>query len=134
MLQTGTAYIKPFGESIFGKQTVTNYAYPREELIREPIFPYFVLDGGAFNFANDRFGTVNGDDILSLTCSGALFKEFRHGDPYQWERSFAYTADTGFTKKYEWQIWPQRLYMTLPLAHAFLRTGDGQYAEKCWRP
>ena len=130
MLQTGTAYTKPFGESIFAKQTVTNYAYPREELIREPIFPYFVLDGGAFNFANDRFGTVNGDDILSLTCSGTLFKEFRHGDPYQWERSFAYTADTGFKKKYEWQIWPQRLYMTLPLAHAFLRTGDRQYAKK----
>ena len=130
MMQTGTEYRKPFGKEIFGREAAAHYAYPRENLIAEPIFPYFVLDGGAFNLANDRFGTADGDDLLALTRSGKLFEEFRLGSPYNWERSFAYTGDTGFRKKYEWQIWPQRLYMTIPLAHAFLRTGDRQYADQ----
>lgn len=128
-MKTGVVFRKQYGDEIFGKQINVNYIYPREKLTAEPIFPYFVLDGGAFNFANDRFGTVNSDELLELTMSGKLFDEFKLNGVFNWERSFAYTADTGFTKKYEWQIWPQRLYMTLPVAHAYLRTGDMKYAN-----
>ena len=50
MIQTGTEYRKPYGKEVFGRETVSHYAYPREKLIAEPIFPYLVLDGGAYHF------------------------------------------------------------------------------------
>ncbi|MBQ7901568.1 MAG: heparinase II/III family protein, partial [Clostridia bacterium] len=129
MRKTGNDYIKPFAKEIFGAENVGYYPYPREELIKHPIFPYFVFDGGAFNLLNDRIGTADGDDILELTISGKLFEIFEHKGKFNWETSFAYTKGTDFTPKYEWQIWPQRLYMTLPLAHRFLQTGDRKYAD-----
>ena len=127
--QTGTEFKKPFGKELFGTENVAYYPYPREKLIAEPIFPYFVLDGGAFNLMNDRFGSADGDHILELTCSGKLFEEFTYQGKFNWESSFAYVDGTDFTKKYEWQIWPQRLYMTIPLAHKFLKTGDRKFAD-----
>lgn len=133
MKKTGTEFKKPYGREIFGKEQVVHYPYPRERIIPEPIFPYLVFDGGASNFANDRFGTVNSDELLRLTMSGELFSEFSSGGEFNWERSFAYTDKTDFTKKYEWQIWPQRLYMTIPVAHAFLRTGDKKYSDEWLR-
>ena len=129
ILQTGTEFKKPFGKELFGTENIAHYPYPREKLIAEPIFPYFMLDGGAFNLMNDRFGSADGDHILELTCSGKLFEEFTHKGKFNWERSFAYIEGTDFKKKYEWQIWPQRLYMTIPLAHQFLKTGDRKYAD-----
>lgn len=130
MTQTGTVYKKPYGQKIYGKETVCHYAYPREKLIGEPIFPYFVLDGGAYHFCYDNYGDVDSEHMLALTMSGELFKTFQQDAPYHWEKSFAYVEGTPFQKKYEWQIWPQRLYMTIPLAHAFLRSGDRAYADK----
>lgn len=129
MKQSGNDYTKPFASEIFGVENICRYPYPREELIKHPIFPYFILDGGAFNLLNDRFGTTAGDAILELTMSGQLFDIFKHKGEFDWESSFAYTEGTDFTKKYEWQIWPQRLYMTIPLAHKFLQTGEARYAN-----
>ncbi len=129
MKQTGIEFIKPFGEKLFGTCNTVKYIYPREELIKDEIFPYFVMDGGAFNLANDIFGTVRGDKMLADILSDELFEVFRYKSKYNWERSFAYTEGTNFTRKYEWQIWPQRLYMILPIAHAFLRTGDKKYSD-----
>lgn len=129
MKRTGNDYTKPYAKEIFGVENMCCYPYPREELIKQSVFPYFVLDGGSFNLLNDRFGTAEGDRILELTMSGELFDVFRHKGEFNWETSFAYTSDTSFTKKYEWQIWPQRLYMTIPLAHRFLQTGDVKYAN-----
>lgn len=129
MKTTGCEFIKPFGEKLPGPDRAAYYPYPREKLTAEPVFPYFVLDGGAFNFANNRFGTADGDGLLELTMSGRLFDVFTFEGKFDWERSFAYTADTGFDRKYEWQVWPQRLYMTIPVAQAFLRTGDRRYSD-----
>ncbi|MBQ2967113.1 MAG: heparinase II/III family protein [Clostridia bacterium] len=129
MKRTGADYIKPFAKEIFGTENVGFYPYPREELIKQPIFPYFVLDGGAFNLMKDRFGTADGDKILELTLSGDLFEIFKYKGEFNWEASFAYSKDTDFMKKYEWQIWPQRLYFTIPLAHKFLQTGERKYAD-----
>ena len=129
MKKSGCDYIKPFAKEIFGKENVGYYPYPREELIKQPIFPYFVLDGGAFNIMNDRLGATGGDEILELTLSGKLFDIFKLKGEFNWESSFAYVKDTDFRKKYEWQIWPQRLYFTIPLAHKFLQTGERKYAD-----
>lgn len=76
MNKTGCRFDKPFSKEIFGSERGVFYAYPREQLISEPIFPYFVLDGGAFNFANDRFGTADGGGIRELTVTGKLFDAF----------------------------------------------------------
>ncbi|MBQ7039270.1 MAG: heparinase II/III family protein, partial [Clostridia bacterium] len=121
--------IKPYSKEIFGTENAGYYPYPREELIKQPIFPYFVLDGGAYNLMKDKFGTADGDKILELTLSGELFEIFKHKGKFNWEASFAYVKGTDFTKKYEWQIWPQRLYFTIPLAHKFLQTGERKYAD-----
>lgn len=129
MVKTGNEFVKPYAKELFGKENVGFYPYPREELVKQPIFPYFILDGGAFNLMNDRFGTACGDDILDLTLSGKLFDIFRTDGVFNWETSFAYTEGTDFYKNYEWQIWPQRLYFTIPIAHKFLQTGEKKYAE-----
>lgn len=131
MKKTGSQFTKPFFKEIFGSERTVYYAYPREELLSEPIFPYFVFDGGAFNFANDRFGTADGDRIRDLTVSGKLFDVFSLDGQFNWKRSFAFTEGfPEFTPKYEWQIWPARLYMTIPLAQEFLRTGDWKWADE----
>ena len=101
VIKTGNEYKKPYGKEIFGAESIGYYPYPREELIKNPIFPYFVFDGGAFNLVNDRFGTVNSDELLELTLSGKLFEIFRYKGEFNWESSFAYTEGTDFTKKYE---------------------------------
>ncbi|MBE6725638.1 MAG: hypothetical protein E7576_10705 [Ruminococcaceae bacterium] len=131
MKTTGDLFEKSFGEAVFGKTVPARYVYPREEMTREPIFPYFVLDGGAFHFACDVLGSAVSDSWLSGIMDGSLMDVFRQGKAeYGWEASFAYTDPVGFRKKYEWQIWPQRLYMTIPLAHAWLKTGEPKYAER----
>lgn len=121
---------KPFAKELLGMESTPSYIYPRDFLKTEPIFPYFILDGGAFNFANDRFGSASSETILSLTMSDCIFDEFTNNDKPGWERSFSFTEGTDFTPKYEWQIWPQRLYMTIPVAHAYLQTHDSKYSEK----
>ncbi|MBQ9084873.1 MAG: heparinase II/III family protein [Clostridia bacterium] len=128
---SGTLFTKPYADSLFGVQNQCHYTYPREILIKEKIFPYLVLDGGASQLAYDRFGGIDGDHLLELTMSGKLFDEFRKDGVFNWETSFAYTKGTEFRPKYEWQIWPQRLYMTVPVAHAFLKSGEEKYA-KAW--
>ncbi len=130
MKTKGTEYIKPYSREIFGTENLTHYAYPEDALRERRIFPFFVLDGGAAQLLLDRFGTIDSDELLRLTMSGELFREFENGSAYCWERSFAYTSGTDFTPKYEWQIWPQRLYMTIPIAHAFLKSGDRKYADR----
>ncbi|HHX53850.1 MAG TPA: hypothetical protein GX704_02970 [Clostridiales bacterium] len=120
----GTAFDAPF------KNSRSHYCYPREKLVAEPVFPYMVLDGGAFQFTADVFGGADSDLLLQKTMDGSLFDVFRSGGEFNWEKSFAYTAGTNFRPKYEWQIWPQRLYMTIPPAHAYLRTGDPKYSDK----
>lgn len=120
---------KPFSKELYGKEFDGYYPYPAEELAKHSVFPYLILDGGSFNLMNDRFGTANGDDILKLTLNGKLFDIFRTKGEFNWEASFAYVEGTCFTKKYEWQIWPQRLYFTIPLAHKFLQTGERKYSD-----
>ncbi len=131
MKTTGILFEKPWGEAVFGRSMPSRYVYPREQLTAEPVFSYFILDGGAFHFANDVLGTTDSDRWLPRIMDGSLMDVFRHGEgEYGWEASFAYTDPVGFRKKYEWQIWPQRLYMTIPLAHAWLRTGEERYAAR----
>ena len=76
----GTAFNAPF------KDSRSHYCYPREKLIAEPVFPYMVLDGGAFQFAADVFGGADSDLLLQKTMDGSLFDVFRSGGEINWEK------------------------------------------------
>ena len=41
------------------------FPYTREKLCEKPMFPAYVLDGGASFFALDQFGSVNSDQCVS---------------------------------------------------------------------
>ena len=95
------------------------FVYPRETLLNEPIFPYYVLDGGAFFFTTDHLGDASSRMLLDKTLSGELFDLLRGSDgTIDWGISYHTTEGTGMPKRHEWQSWPQRLYMLLPLAQA----------------
>ena len=81
MKTRGTEYVKPYSKEIFGTENLTHYAYPEDALKESKIFPFLVLDGGAAQLLLDRFGTVDGDELLRLTMSGELFREFENGSP-----------------------------------------------------
>ena len=123
-------YRKPYLAALTHTAPQTRYyVYPREALKKEPIFPYLVLDGGAFLFAAEHFGDASSDTLLEKTLSGELFELFRdENGEMDWGRSYHLAAASGMPKQHEWQSWPQRLYMLLPLAQAYLRTSDRKYA------
>ena len=128
-------FVKPYIAQIYGVEPQKRYfVYPREILVREQIFPYYVLDGGAFFFACDHFGDATSDTLLEKTMSGEMFELLRDKDGrIDWGRAYHTAAETGMSKQHEWQSWPQRLYMLLPIGQAFLRTGDRKYSDEWLR-
>ncbi len=77
MKKSETLFIKPYSKELFCVESQCHYAYPRENLIKDNIFPFLVFDGGASLMCYDRFGTIDGDHLLELTMSGRLFDEFK---------------------------------------------------------
>lgn len=126
---------KPYlAELCHTEPAVRFYVYPREALCAEPIFPYLVLDGGAFFLMTDYLGDAGSDTLLDATLSGRLFDFFR--DPsgaLDWCRGYHRSAETGMPKNHEQQSWPQRLYMLLPLAQKYLITAEPRYAREWLR-
>jgi len=108
------------------------FPYPREELLKEPIFPYYILDGGAYFLANEYFGTADAETLCAKTMDGSLFERWTGKNGFDWDRSLTRSAGTDFIRELEWQVWLQRLYILLPLAQKWAQTGEKRYAEK-WR-
>ena len=123
---------KPFLAEILGRpKAERRYVYPREDLLREPIFPYLVLDGGAYLFISDHVGEVGSDALLERAMSGEIFNLLRGEDgEIDWLYSNRVSTDLGLPSNYEWQSWPQRLYMLLPIAQKYLQTGERRYADR----
>ena len=123
---------KPYLASIYGTASAERrYVYPREDLRQEPIFPYLVLDGGAYLFMSDHFGDIGSDGLLNKVMSGEIFDLLRGKDgKIDWLFCNRISADLGLPSNFEWQSWPQRLYMLLPLAQKYLQTGEKCYADK----
>jgi len=126
---------KPYLASIYGTQPRHRvFVYPRETLIEKDIFPFYILDGGAFFFMNETFGDSTSKTLLEKTLSGEVFEPLKRADgSIDWARSYNFTEGTGMLKQHELQSWPQRLYMLLPLAQEYLRTGDKLYAREWLR-
>ena len=63
-------YKKPYIEEIGApREAWFHYA----GAVNEPVFPYFVMDGGAFLFMNDRLGIADGDQLLEKVMDGSFF-------------------------------------------------------------
>ena len=117
---------KPYLAETYGSAPAERYyVYPREDLVKESIFPYLVLDGGAYLFISDHFGDVGSDGLLNKVMSGEVFDLLRGKDgKIDWLFCKRVSANLGLPSNFEWQSWPQRLYMLLPLAQKYLQTGE----------
>ena len=123
---------KPYLSAIYStSESERRYVYPREDLRDEPIFPYLVLDGGAYLFISDHIGDVGSDAMLENIMSGEIFDLLRGEDGrVDWLYSNRVSSDLGLPSNFEWQSWPQRLYMLLPVAQKYLQTGECRYAKR----
>ncbi len=120
-------YIKPYIDKFYGKEKESYFHYNRDEA--EPIIPYFVMDGGAFMFMRDRFRVDNSNDLLDLVMSGDFFKLWHMNGEFDWDTVFK-IPEQDTMRNYEWHIFLQRLYILMPLAVRFYKTGDKKYADK----
>ncbi len=109
---------------------ISYFPYTRTNLTERPIFPTYVFDGGAFFFLNDVFKTANSDDILEMMMSGKFFKFWETDGKFDWCAVLKRFKKCGFTPEWEGHIWLSRLYILLPLAQGYARTGDKKYAKK----
>ncbi len=121
-------YIKPYIEKFYAPAD-SFYHYNRDEA--EPIIPYFVMDGGAFLFMNDQLGVNNTNDLLELVMSGKFFSHWEHEGNFEWNMVFERVDSlTGRKTGGEKHLFLQRLYILMPLAVRFYKTGDKKYADK----
>lgn len=119
-------YIKPYIEEI-GVPRPAWFHYA--EAAKEPVFPYFVMDGGAFLFMNDRFNIQDGDQLLELIMNEKFFNLWQRNGRFDWDTVFQLPAQDTM-RNFEWHIFLQRLYILMPLAAAYKRTGEQRYAQK----
>ena len=118
-------FLKPYGGT-----TPVYFPYTREQLCQRPIFPTMVMDGGAFFFANDYLGDFNGDTLLEKTMSGEIFSYWMRDGKLDFHCVYKDFMARPYAPEYEGHIWINRLYILLPLAQAYCRTGESKYAEK----
>ncbi len=118
-------FFKPYldGEKVY-------FCYNREDFIKRPVFPTIVFDGGAFFFANDHFKTTDGDILLEKVMDGSVFDYWKRDGKLQWDGIYWDFRPIGYPSEWEGHIWLNRLYILLPVAHAYLKTKDEKYAEK----
>ncbi len=105
------------------------FPYSREDLVKRPIFPTTVFDGGAFFFANDYLGTTDGDELLDKIMDGSLFEYWKRDGSFQWDNIYWDFRPIGYTSEWEGHIWLNRLYVLLPVAQRFLITKNERYAQ-----
>ena len=119
-------YVKPYIDEFYAAKD-SYFHYNRDEA--EPIIPHFVMDGGAFMFMRDRLRVDNSNDLLDLVMSGEFFKLWYMKGEFDWDTVFK-IPEQDTMRNYEWHIFLQRLYILMPLAVRFYKTGDVKYADK----
>lgn len=124
------AYIKPCFKELYGDVRETRFCYTKEQLSERPIFPTYVLDGGAFLFLNDVFGTANSDDWLPMIMDGTFFDYWTYDGKFDWYAVWKCFTEKDCNPEWEAHIWLHRLYFLLPLAQAYMKTGERKYAQK----
>ena len=120
-------YVKPYIDEFYGAEKECYFHYNRDEA--EPIIPYFVMDGGAAMFMRDRLHIEDSNTLLDKVMSGEFFKLWHMNGRFDWDTVFK-IPEQKTMRNYEWHIFLQRLYILMPLAVSFYKTGDKIYADK----
>ena len=123
-------FIKPCFQEIYGSVQNAKFCYTKEKLSERPIFPTYVLDGGAFLFLNDVIGSTNSDDWLKMMEDGTFFDYWTCDGEFDWYAVWKNFNEKNCNPEWEAHIWLHRLYFLLPLAQAYMKTGDRKYAQK----
>ncbi len=118
-------FYKPYIEN-----KVSYFPYTREQLCERPIFPTYVFDTGAFQAVNDILGTANSDELLPRIMDGSLFDYWQYDGKFDWCAVYKKFSDVYYTPEWEGHIFLNRLYILLPLAQQYMKTGDKKYADK----
>ena len=120
-------YVKPYIDKFYGMEKESYFHYNRDEA--EPIIPYFVMDGGAAMFMRDRLHIKDSNALLDKVMSGDFFKLWYMNGQFDWDTVFKF-PEQNTMRNYEWHIFLQLLYILMPLAVRFYKTGDKTYADK----
>ncbi|MDO4487619.1 MAG: heparinase II/III family protein [Eubacteriales bacterium] len=121
---------KPYFKELFGSEQTGKFCYTKEQLSERPIFPTYILDGGAFLFLNDVIGTTNSDDWLRMIEEGTFFEYWTYDGKFDWYAVWKNFTEKDCNPEWEAHIWIHRLYFLLPLAQAYMNTGDRRYSQK----
>ena len=124
-------FVKPY----FENSKECYYPYNEELLKKYPIFPFYIMDGGAFLLANDILGKGwNGDTLAEAVMDGSLFANWiDESGKFDWDLPYHQFMDSQVCAPLEWFVWINRLYFLIPLANKFLKTKDEEYAGKWFR-
>ena len=120
-------FIKPYYEN--AKEC--KFPYDSELLKDYPIFPLYIMDGGAHFIATEIFGSGwNGDTIADYAMSGKLLDRWTIDGKFDWDLPYKLYQKSNVCAPLEWFVWINRLYFIIPLANKFLKTKDEKYAQK----
>jgi len=132
MVSTGKlGFMMPYRKPYFsGKVAKTFYPYGAELWREYDCFALSLLDGGAFFFSNAHFGAADGKTVLRAWEEGKLLAAWQGADgKVEWDRFWQIWDSTLCLPRFEQHVWLNRLYCLLPLAQAWLRTGEQRYAR-----
>lgn len=114
-------------------KTVQNcyFPYSNEILKKYPVFPLYIMDGGA-KFLADTLLTPNwdGDKMADSVMNGSLFEKWTVNGQLDWDLPYKQFCNSNVCAPLEWFVWINRLYFLIPLANKFLKTGNEKYIEK----
>ncbi len=113
------------------------YPYSRQMLEAFEAFELFPLDGGGFFFTQQHLGGMETERWLKALESGHLFRPWtpkpqrdKPDKGIDWMAAYDDSKPSGYDfQTVEQHVWLHRLYFLLPLAQAFLRTGDQRWAR-----
>lgn len=108
-----------------------HFSYDLDTLKKVNIFPYLIMDGGAYYVIKDVLGeNWNGDMIAEKVMDGSFFEKWSKDGVFDWDFYQKCYANSKVEAPMEIHVWINRLYFLIPLASMFLKTGDEKYAQK----
>lgn len=110
---------------------ILHFPYEAESLKKHPIFPYYIMDGGAYYVIRELLGeSWDGDKIAELVMNGKLFDAWSENGAFDWDLPQKQYCKSKVGAPVEKHVWMNRLYFLMPLASQFLKTGEESYVEK----
>lgn len=122
---------KPYLEKEDPEGEACRFPYTLEALKENPIFPYYVMDGGAYYMATALLGSGwTSDDMARKAMTGELLDPWKQNGKIVWDLPYQQHLSGHVRLPLEQYLWINRLYFLIALAHRYLQTGDEAYVEK----